>query len=435
MDRVQRRERGIRWGALTSFGSSASIALCSLFSTAISLNYLGKELYGVWAIITSFFVWLQFFDFGLLSGLANALSEAFGRDDYDAARSYISTSFCVSALISGLGIPAWIAFSLHAPWSGWIQSEHALLISKGICIMGVLFFLTLPFLIANRILQAYQKTYILNVLVLVGYLLSFAALWLGVQLHFSFLTLLISVCGIPYLCAAGVWVYLIRKMPCARISWKHVSLSALKRVGASSFPLLAYQVINLGLVQMIPILLASKMSLRNVADFSLLWKIFQFLFIIVANLCVASQAAVREAYERGEKQWIVSSGRRLLLLQGGMIALCTLPLLLGGNYLIALWTNMPLDHPLHWYEWGIFSLCLLLAVLKTTLATWLNALEKIIPQCLLSLFTCLLLVGALQMAVPHFGLMTIFATLLLAYAVSCVFSLNALRNILYDYLH
>jgi O-antigen/teichoic acid export membrane protein len=430
MDRIRRRERGIRWGAVTSVGSSASIALCSLFSTAMSLNYLGKELYGVWAIITSFFVWLQFFDFGLLSGLTNALSEAFGRDDYDAARSYISTSFCVSALISGLGIPAWIAFSLHAPWNGWIQSEHALLIGKGICLMGVLFFLTLPFLIANRILQAYQKTYILNVLVLVGYLLSFAVLCLGIQLQLSFLTLLISVCGIPYLCAAGVWVYLIRKMPWARVSWKHVNLASLKRVGSSSFPLLAYQVINLGLVQMIPILLASKISLRNVADFSLLWKIYQFLLIMVANLSVASQAAVREAYERGEKQWIASSGRRLLLLQGAMTMLCTLPLLLGGNQLITLWTSMPLEHPLHWYEWGIFSLCLLFAVLKTTLAAWLNALEKIIPQCLLSLFTCFLLIGALQAAVPDFGLMAIFATLLLAYFVSCVFSLNGLRKMI-----
>lgn len=435
MDRVQRRERGIRWGALTSFGSSATIALCSLFSTAISLNYLGKELYGIWAIVTSFFVWLQFFDFGLLSGLTNALSEAFGRDDYDAARSYISTSFCVSALITVLGIPAWVVFSLYAPWSEWIQSGQTPLISKGICMMGVLFFLTLPFLIANRILQAYQKAYILNVLTLIGYLLSFGVLCLGVQLHFSFLTLLISVCGIPYLCAAAVWVYLIQKMPWARVSWKHVHFLAFKRVGASSFPLLAYQVINLGLVQMIPILLASKMSLRNVADFSLLWKIFQFIFVMVANLCVASQAAVREAYERGEREWIALSGRRLLLLQGGMIALCTLPLLLGGNALIALWTHMPLDHPLHRYEWGIFSLCLLFAVLKTTLATWLNALEKIIPQCLLSLFTCLLLVGALQLAVPHCGLMAIFATLLLAYFVSCLFSLNALRKIVYDHLH
>jgi len=434
MDRVRRRERGIRWGVLTSFGSSASIALFSLFSTAISLNYLGKELYGIWAIVTSFFVWLQFFDLGLLSGLTNALCEAFGRDDYEAAQQYISTSFCASALISGLGIPVWIAFSLQAPWSAWIrieQSAHALLISKGICLMGVLFFLTLPLLIANRILQAYQKTYILNVLVLVGYLLSFATLYLGVQFHFSFLTLMSSVCGIPYLCAAGVWIYLFWNMPWARISCKHVSLAALKRVAASSFALLAYQTINLVLVQMIPIVLASKMSLRSVADFSLLWKIYQFLLIMVANLSVASQAAVREAYERGEKKWIASSGRRLLLLQGGIIALCALPLLLGGNHLIVLWTRTPLEHPLHWSEWGMFSLCLLFGVLNASLAAWLNTLERILPQCLLSLFTCVFLVWTLQVAVPNFGLMPIFVALGIAYAISCIFSMNALRKIVY----
>jgi hypothetical protein len=152
---------------------------------------------------------------------------------------------------------------------------------------------------------------------------------------------------------------------------------------------------------------------------------------MVANLSVASQAAVREAYERGEKRWIASSGRRLLLVQGGIIALCVLPLLLGGNHLIVLWTRMPLEHPLHWREWGVFSLCLLFAVLNTTLATWLNVLEKIIPQCLLSLFTCGLLIWTLQMAVPTLGIMAIFAALFIAYFASCLFSLNALRKIIY----
>lgn len=434
MNRVARRERGIRWGAATSLMSGASIALCSLFSVSISLNYLGKELYALWAIITSFFIWLQFFDLGLLSGLTNALTEAFGREDFSSAKSYISTSFFVSALISLIGIPLWIYFALQSPWDRWIhvtQSENLLLLSKGVCFMGVLFFLTLPFLIANRILQAYQKMYILNVLVFVGYLLSFCALCLGVYSHFSFLPLLISVCAIPYLCAAGVWIYLIQKMPWTRVSWHSVSRQAFRRICASSFPLLAYQMLNLITVQMIPLVLASKVDLKSVADFSILWKIFQFLLVMVAGLSTSYAAAVREAYERKEKSWIIRSIKRLLLFQAGIVALVSLPLISSGNQLIYLWTRQPFQQPLLSSQWLLFSLCLLFSVLSTTLATLLNSLEKIIPQCLLSLITCLLIWYVLQIGVATVGLMAIFQGLLLAYFISCLFSLKHLRKTLY----
>lgn len=433
MDRIEKRERGIRWGAATSLLSSVAIALCSLFSVSMSLNYLGKELYAVWAIITAFFIWLQFFDLGLLSGLTNALTEALGRDDYDAAKSYISTSFFITALIGVLGIPLWIYFSLYAPWDLWLdlsQREHLLLVSKGICSMGVLFFATLPFLIANRILQAYQKMYILNLLVLLGYLLSFSLLCLGVYCRFSFLTLLMSVCGVPYLCAAGVWIYLIQKMPWSRISWGHVNRLAFRRICASSFPLLAYQVINLVTLQMIPIFLSSKVSLKSVADFSILWKVFQFLLIMVANLSTPYTAALREAYERGEKSWIRASIKRLLIFQVGMIALASLPLLFAGNELICLWTHMPLEEPLHYKQWLLFSLCMLFSVLNTTLSTLLNSLEKIIPQCLLSLFTSIFIWYVLQTGVARMGLMAVFAGLLFTYCLSCLFSLGHLRKII-----
>ena len=432
MNRVKSRERGIRWGAATSLMSSASIALCSLFSVSISLNYLGKELYAIWAIITAFFIWLQFFDLGLLSGLTNALTEAFGREDYSAAKSYISTSFFVSALIAAIGIPFWIYFSLSAPWDLWLhiaQTEHFVLVRKGICSMGILFFVTLPFLIANRILQAYQKMYILNLLLLVGYLLSFSLLLLGVYYKVSFLTLLISVCAVPYLCAAGVWVYLIQKMPWARLSWRHVNVLAFKRICASSFPLLAYQMINLLTVQMIPILLTSKVNLRSVADFSILWKIFQFLLIMVASLSTSYTAAAREAYERGEKSWIRASVKRLLAFQAGLITLASLPLIFAGDKLICLWTRMPMEASLHWGEWLLFSLCMLFSVFHTTLSTLLNSLEKILPQCLLSLITFVLVWYVLQIAVAKSGLMAIFEGLLLAYCFSCFVSLRYLRKI------
>src|SRR5690349_24921145 len=110
-DRLKKRTRRIQWSALAGLASSGAIALISIFSAPITINYLGKDLYGIWAIITSFLTWAQLFDFGILTGLTNALSEAFGRDDYESARSYISTSFLTTTIISLFGVILWVAGS------------------------------------------------------------------------------------------------------------------------------------------------------------------------------------------------------------------------------------------------------------------------------------------------------------------------------------
>src|SRR5690349_18748658 len=116
-DRLKKRTRRIQWSALAGLASSGAIALISIFSAPITINYLGKDLYGLWAIITSFLIWVQLLDFGILNGLTNALSEAFGRDDYSTVQSYICTSFLTTALISALGIVFWVLGSLYLPWS------------------------------------------------------------------------------------------------------------------------------------------------------------------------------------------------------------------------------------------------------------------------------------------------------------------------------
>src|SRR5690348_15172532 len=102
-DRSKKRSIRLKWSAAVGLCSSGAIAIISIFSAPITINYLGKDLYGIWAIITSFLIWAQLFDFGILNGLTNALAEAFGRDDYKAAQSYICTTFLTTTLISIAG--------------------------------------------------------------------------------------------------------------------------------------------------------------------------------------------------------------------------------------------------------------------------------------------------------------------------------------------
>ena len=422
----------MRWGAFSGLASNGVVALLSLFSASLTIHYLGKEAYGLWVIATSFLVWAQLFDFGLLNGITNALSEAFGRDDYSAARRYVSTAFVATLCLSLCGLILWCYFPLRIPWDALLRlqnPEQGKLLGKGIALVGSFFLITLPFALALKILQAYQRMYIVHSAQFICYLLSLAAVIIGISLHAPFLELLLWVNTLPYLCPIACFLLLARKCPWARVSWKCVDRHALKRLCFSSVLLFLYQLLSIAGVQMIPLALTYATNLKNVADFHILWRLFQFILVLTINISASSHPAIRDAFERGETSWIRHTLLRVLFFQGIIVFLSCLPLLLAGNFMIEAWIRMPLENPLRIVEWGIFALSLLFFVFSTTVSTCLNFLDKIAWQILLSLVSGVCLFYGISFGAPWYGLMAIFVTLLATSSGSFFLSLRLLKRL------
>ncbi len=432
-DRAKRRSIRLKWSALAGLCSSGAIAVISIFSAPITINYLGKDLYGIWAIITSFLIWAQLFDFGILNGLTNALAEAFGRDDYQAAQSYICTTFLTTTLISVAGLILWIFGSLYFPWSKWIRVdtfEQEVLLGKGICIVGCFFFLTLPFLINYRILHANQRLYFYHIINLTSYIFTLIILIVGVYLKFDLLALLIATSAVPLIIQAFCWCILSKKVAWVKFSWKYVHFDALKRVANSSIPILVIQVITIITSQIIPILLTSVTTLKEVADFSILWKIYIFVFVMMTNISSAYNPGFRDAFERGEIHWIKKSLKRLIVFQAFLIILGCSPLLFAGNTIIATWIRMPLEHPLGFIGWCTYAFCILFAVMNVTMGSVLIIFDKIAPQIILTLLSSITLFMGIIHAMPRFGLITIFGIIGLTSLISFCYSFIALRHAL-----
>jgi len=432
-ERSHRRSRRLKWSALTGLFCSGAIAFISIFSAPITINYLGKDLYGIWAIITSFLTWAQLFDFGILNGLTNALSEALGRDDFIAARRYISTSFLATTLISIVGIIIWTIGSLHVSWPIFIRvdtAEQGILLGKGICIVGCFFFLTLPFLLTYRVFHASQRLYIYHVVSLASYLLTLVTLILGVHLRLAMLQLLFVTSAVPLAIQAFCWFFLSKKVIWARFSWKCVHLDALKRVACSSGPILVIQLISIITSQMIPILLTSVTTLKEVADFSILWKIYLFAFFMMGNISTAYNPGFRDAFERGEINWIKKTLKRLISFQAFLIVLGGFPLIIAGNAIIAIWIRMPLEQPLGFIGWLAYVLCVLFAVLNCTMGSILVILEKIVPQIIINLLSSIALFIGITKTMSQFGLITIFIIIGLNSLISFCYSFRSLINML-----
>ncbi len=433
IDRTASRTKRITWSALSGLASSGAIAIISIFSAPITINYLGKDLYGIWVIITSFLLWAQLFDFGILNGLTNALSEAFGRDDFTSAQRYICTSFVATAFISALGMITWVLLSYKIPWQNFIKVdtvEQGLLLGRGICVAGFFFLLSLPFLLCIRVLHAYQRMYVAHGISFIAYLLTLVGLLIGVHNRFGIIELLVAINILPIIWYILCWHFIKKKIPWMRFSRQHMSSFALRRVAFSSFPLLILQLINIITSQAIPIMLTYVATLKDVADFNILWKMYLFVFVMMLNISAPHNPSIRDAYERGEFEWIKKAVKRLLMIQGILIILGCVPLLIAGNGIIQIWIRMPLEHTLSVTSWLIFTLCIFACVFNATLSHVLLILDKIRPQIYLTFLSSMCLFFGIIWGVPRAGLVAIFGVMSFTACVSSVFSLRILKRLL-----
>ena len=80
--------------------------ICKVFSVCLSfiyipivMEYLGEELYGVWAAILSILSWVEYMDIGIGNGLRNRLVEQLGKGNLSESRDLISSAYILLSLI------------------------------------------------------------------------------------------------------------------------------------------------------------------------------------------------------------------------------------------------------------------------------------------------------------------------------------------------
>ena len=126
--RGREREKRIALSALLAAVAKVFNTAIPLITMKITIGYLGTELYGLWATVTSFFALFAFADLGLGNGLQTELSRATGRDDIKQCRTLISSAYLVLTIV-----PAFLLALLFVvyPFVNWghlmnAESEEAM---------------------------------------------------------------------------------------------------------------------------------------------------------------------------------------------------------------------------------------------------------------------------------------------------------------------
>ncbi len=314
--RSYERYRLIALAGSSSFFSKIIISLIGLISVPLTINYLGKEQFGLWMVVSSLVVWLQLTDFGITNGLINALAEANGRNDKTAACSYFSTAFYATAVITLFMVAPIIITIFFVPWDKALNINNPLIVQDTKHCFGVLsllFLLNMPLSIGNKALTAYQKGYWVNITQVIAALCSLLFLVIAILIRFNLVGLVVLVSLGTVLGNILSWIILHRDIPWLRIHLNESSKYALQRIAKSSAPLFLFQIGALLLNQSANVILAHLAGLRIVADYNILLKIYTVFYSIGISFSSPFYPAIREAFEKKRKDGFPMQLKGLLL--------------------------------------------------------------------------------------------------------------------------
>ena len=416
-DRSIERYRRIVLSAVSNIANKLILSVVGLFSVSLTINYLGKEQFGLWMVVSSLIVWLQLADLGFSNGLINALAEAYGNDDRDSASTYITTVILVNLLIALLlVIPlTYIAFNL--PWHLIINTKDdvlAHLAAQCFFTAGMVFILSLPIAVINKVLTAYQMSYVYNIMQAVGSVLSLMILIGAIHWKMSLPYLVLSISLGPVFAHLLSWLFLSRYLPWYVFKISSRSTRALKRIMQTSIPLFLFQFGALMINQMVNILLVQVGTLTLVADYNVVLKIYMLIFTMGACFSLPFYPAIREAFERQEYSWVQKAINRALWIRCAFLLLVSSSLPIIGNWFILVWVKKPLDSQFGLFGWASLILCMLLAAYSSTKGDILIHLDVIKEQLKVVFFAGMIVVAGILYLVPVLGLPAVFLAMALS---------------------
>jgi len=404
------KERYRRILLITSSGLTVRVlsSLVGLVTVPLALSYLGKEQYGLWAVITSFVAWTGLFNFGIINSLVNALSEAHGKNNPEAAKSYVSTAFFVLVAISAtLGLivslcAAWV------PWS-WILAVRIPIAQRTVMwtVLVALFCVLagLPLSITGQIYAGYQKSYMANIFSFLGTLTTLAALYVVVWTKGGLPSLVFAFSGPGVLIGIINLLYLTRKeMPWIAPQLRYVSHQAMRRLSKVSTPLFLFQIGSLLVNETQMITLAHVTSLKLVSEYSILWRLGSTFASLIGLGTGAFLPAFREAHERGDSGWMKAAFRRMLMLRMLLAGASAFALIFGGNFFLRVWLHRG-DFSFPSSVWIVQGVVLVNAIWGNSFGEFLTIMDRIWIQVAMVLFNGIVTVGLTIVLAPRFGLL------------------------------
>lgn len=275
---------------LYSYGSVVITSLFGFITVPLSLNYFGKDLFGMFSIANDTLAYLALFNFGIPWATATIFAKLLS---YHEQRKLILKAFILLLLLSAVMTMSTLVVNLLFPnWTNFISGLdlHTIEIAKLFIGISIAFYIIkLPFSLFSQLMIFINHVYIAKIIDVLSVLLSFIILLVVVYFKFNIVQYAIInglVSLIPLLISVviffKIWKSLSQRSndaPCN--SEETVSYQQLI---SSSFYFFLNGIGGLILGNTDSFIIGHYLGIGAVAEYSVMFKFFMILFMIITQL-------------------------------------------------------------------------------------------------------------------------------------------------------
>lgn len=406
-----------------STGAAAAaklITVCTqLVSVPLTLHYLGAERYGMWLTISSFIAILSFADLGMGNGLLTRVASAHGKDDQDAIRRYVSSSFFAFILIAAVFTSAFLLSYRFVAWQDIFNVKEPASVSEAgpaIAVFAICFALSIPANLVQKVQTGLQNGFIVSIWNSVGSLLALAGVLVATHLKLSLPWLVLSFVGAPLLVNilnSLVFFLFLQKSIAPRAS--DFSMATAVEIAKTGILFFVLQIVVAVAYSSDSLIISHILGPASVQQYAVPERMFSIVGMIIAMGLSPLWPAYGEAMSRGDYDWVRNTLWRSLGLAAGIAALGSISVALAGPTLLHLWVGKAVvASPLLLLGLAIWKI---IEASSNALAMFLNGAHVVKFQLIVASITGAATLAFKILLISHLGVVGTIWGSILAYAI------------------
>lgn len=379
----------------------------------LTLRLLGEYSNGLWMTISAVLVWFDQMDIGLGNGLRNRLATCMAHGETQKAREAISSTL---AMLMAIVVPM-AALLLLLIWNADIYSllnvEATRIgdLREVLSVIIVLFSSTFVLRIVGNVFMGLQLTAANNAIVASGQTLAL----LGTLIIYLCCTyggffpdgegMLMAIAAAntaaPLVAFAVAYIVAFSRLyPELHPQRGSISWNVAKELISTGIKFFVLQVAGIVLFTSSNVVIQHLFSPEAVTPYQITYRYFTIVMMVFGIVSTPFWSATTDAYERGDMQWIVSSGRRLNLCLFALYALIVV-MVVVSPWFYSIWIGSQVEIPMELtYAMAIYTAVF---ITSTRYSTILNGCGKLLLQLIMTVSAAVLFIPLSILAVQNFG--------------------------------
>lgn len=305
-----------------SFGIKALSILIGFLLVPITLDFLNKELYGIWLTLASVITWFNLFDIGLGYGLRNKLAEALAKDDTRQAKSLVSSTYALIALISAALLILFVAINPLINWNKILNVETQVTSTLGLVALVTFAFFCITFVLKliQSIFLADQRPAYVGFFDLMANFISLAIILVLINVTSGSLLALAIAMGIApviVLTFCNFYFFSSRYRNIAP-SLKYIDRSHFTSLSSLGFKFFLVGITGLVIFSTDNLIIVQIFGPSEVPAYQVAFKYFGLITSVFSIIAVPFWSAYTDANTKGDSNWIMATNKKLKLIWLGL---------------------------------------------------------------------------------------------------------------------